>query len=54
MSRREALLTELLSWVKAAGEARWEPDRAKKIILREDLVAWWERRRQELVDGASE
>lgn len=50
----EALLTELLSWVKAAGEARWEPDRAKKIILREDLVAWWERRRQELVDGASE
>lgn len=50
----DTLLTELLSWVKAAGEARWEPDRAKKIILRREIVAWWERRRRELVEGASE
>lgn len=50
----ETLLTELLTWVKAAGEAKWEPDRDKKIMLRRDLLAWWERRRRELVDGASE
>lgn len=49
----EELLTELLAWMKAAGEARWEPDRAKKIILRRELVAWWNRRRQELIEGAS-
>jgi hypothetical protein len=49
----EELLTELLAWMKAAGEARWEPDRTKKIILRRELVAWWNRRRQELVEGAS-
>ncbi len=50
----EELLTELLGWMKAAGEARWEPDRARKIILRRELTAWWSRRRQELIDGASD
>ncbi|CAD5271562.1 conserved hypothetical protein [Bosea sp. 62] len=49
----EELLTELLARMKAAGEARWEPDRAKKIILRRELVAWWNRRRQELIEGVS-
>jgi hypothetical protein len=54
LEHAENLLTELLSWVKDAGEARWEPDRAKKIILRREVLAWWERRRRELVEGAYE
>lgn len=50
----ELLLSELRTWVKAAGEARWEPDRDKKIILRTQVEEWWATRRQELVEGASE
>jgi hypothetical protein len=47
----DSLLTELLTWVQAAGAAKWDSDRAKKIILREDLVAWWERRTEEVCSG---
>ena len=50
----EVLLSELRAWVKTASEARWEPDRDKKIIHRAAVVDWWNARRQELVDGASE
>jgi hypothetical protein len=38
----EVLLDELRAWTKAAGDAKWEPDRDKKIILRQTLRAWWE------------
>jgi len=48
----DSLLEELRRWVKTAGEARWEPDRVKKILARENLRDWWERRADELRSGA--
>jgi hypothetical protein len=33
--------------------ARWEPDRDRKIIGREVLRAWWERRTRQLAEGAA-
>lgn len=49
----EVLLDELRRRAKAAGDARWEPDRGEKIILREALREWWERRTRELLEGAA-
>ncbi|TAZ70706.1 DUF4297 domain-containing protein (plasmid) [Rhizobium ruizarguesonis] len=49
----EVLLLELRAMAKAAGDAKWNPDREKKIISREMLRAWWEQRTKELVDGAA-
>lgn len=49
----ELLLDELRAWAKAAGDAKWEPDRDKKIISREALWEWWTRRTSELIDGAA-
>jgi hypothetical protein len=46
------LLDELRSWAKKAGEAKWEPDRAAKIIANRVLRAWWERRTNEILNGA--
>ncbi|APG93869.1 hypothetical protein SAMCFNEI73_pC0145 (plasmid) [Sinorhizobium americanum] len=37
----EVLLTELRGWVKAAGDAKWIPDKSKKIVARVDAIAWW-------------
>ena len=48
----ELLLTELRSLAKAAGDAKWEPDRDKKIITRAALRTWWETRTGEIVQGA--
>lgn len=49
----EVLMDELRAWVKEAAVAKWVPDRDKKIITRETLRAWWERRAAELVEGAA-
>lgn len=49
----QVLLTELREWVKSAGEARWIPDRDKKIITRSALCAWWGRRLAEIHEGAT-
>lgn len=49
----ETLLLELRAWAKDAGAAKWEPDRSKKSISRQQLRAWWERRTQELASGIS-
>lgn len=48
----QVLLTELREWAKSAGEARWIPDRDKKIITRTTLCAWWDKRTGEIRDGA--
>lgn len=49
----DTLLVELRVWVKAASDARWSVDRQRKIISREQLRSWWERRYSELAEGAS-
>lgn len=49
----ETLLDELRAKAKAAGDAKWKPDRDKKIITREALCAWWEQRTRELTEGAA-
>lgn len=48
----QVLLAELREWAKRAGEARWIPDRVKKIILRTTLCEWWAKRTAEIHDGA--
>ena len=49
----DTLLNELRSWSKRAGAARWDVDRSVKIISRDTLRSWWERRTSEILDGAS-
>lgn len=51
----DSLLDDMRAWVKSAGAAKWEPDRDKKIIMREQLIAWWDQRILELTSagGAS-
>lgn len=53
MEQAEVLLNELRSKAKAAGDAKWDPDRTRKIITRVALRAWWESRTQEVVEGAA-
>lgn len=49
----DTLLDELRSKAKKAGDAKWEPNRDRKIFTRAALREWWENRAQELIDGAS-
>lgn len=49
----EVLLDELRAWAKAAGDAKWEPDRDKKIIVRQTLRAWREQRICDLTESAT-
>lgn len=46
------LLTEMRAWVKAAGDAKWLPDKEKKIVTRAEAVAWWQQRLAKLAQGA--
>ena len=48
----ELLLTDLRRLAKAAADAKWEPDRDKKIITRTALRSWWKTRADEIVHGA--
>jgi len=49
----DVLLDELRAWAKAAGNAKWDSDRDKKIITREALCEWWENHMRKLVEGAA-
>lgn len=49
----EELLDELRAKAKTAGDAMWHPDPARKVITREALRSWWEKRTVELIEGAS-
>jgi hypothetical protein len=49
----ENLLLELRARAKAAGAAKWLPDRLRKVITREELRTWWEARLFEISQGAS-
>lgn len=48
----DVLLTEMRVWVKAAGDAKWMPDKAKKIVTRAEAVGWWQQRLAKLAQGA--
>jgi hypothetical protein len=48
----DALLDDMRAWVKDAGAASWVPDRGKKIIARDQLLAWWDVRLAELTSCA--
>lgn len=37
----EVILDELRAWAKASGDAKWVPDKAKKIISRATIWEWW-------------
>lgn len=49
----EMLLERLRRRAKAAGGAKWEPERDKKIITREVLREWWEPLARQLTEGAA-
>src|ERR1035437_948302 len=49
----ELLLNDLRARAKAAGDAKWDPDKNKKIITRADMRKWWDHRITELTEGAS-
>ena len=50
----DLLLDELRVMAKDAGAARWMPDPNGKIITSVEICQWWERRLNELADGAGQ
>ncbi len=48
----ETVLGELQSKAKTAGDAKWSSGKENKILERAALFLWWEKRLQELTDGA--
>lgn len=48
----DLLLDELRKLVKSAGDAKWKPDKAKKILTREALLLLWDSYLAKLKDGA--
>lgn len=48
----DVLLTELRGWVKAAGDAKWMPDKTRKIVTRAEAIGWWQQRLAKLAQGA--
>ncbi len=53
IDQAEVLLDELRAMAKAAGDAKWDPDRDKKIIDRITLRSWWVDRTNELAQGSA-
>jgi Cap4 dsDNA endonuclease len=51
LEQLEVILDELRAWAKAAGDARWVPNKAKKIISRATMEAWWTARLAEIAEG---
>jgi hypothetical protein len=49
----DVLLDDLRRLAKDAGAAKWIPHKAKKIIIRAQIVSWWSGRLEELKDQAS-
>ena len=48
------LLDELRGLVKAAGDAKWKPDKTKKFLTREGFLSWWADRLAKLKNDASQ
>jgi hypothetical protein len=53
LEHADMLVDELCDWARAAGDAKWKPDRDKKIITHGALRDWWERRIGELMEDAT-
>lgn len=49
----DQLLDQLRLWVKRAGAARWQPDRAEKIVSRSQICAWLNERLEGLRAGVA-
>lgn len=47
----DQLLDEMRAWAKAAGDAKWVPDKAKKIITRAQILVWWQSKLSEIADA---
>ncbi|APH56871.1 Hypothetical protein GbCGDNIH6_8221 [Granulibacter bethesdensis] len=52
LDQLDTLLEDLRQMAKVAGDAKWKPDRAKKIITRGRVTAWWAAKLEELAEGA--
>lgn len=50
----DILLDELRKLVKTAGDAKWKPDKAKKIVTRDAFLPWWDGRLAKIKDEASQ
>lgn len=50
----DLLLEELRKHVKAAGDAKWKPDREQKILTREAFLLLWDKCLAKLKDGATQ
>lgn len=50
----DLLLDELRKLVKLAGDAKWRPDKAKKILTREAFLLLWDACLARLTDGATQ
>jgi hypothetical protein len=49
----ESIVLELRWWAFDAGRAFWVPDKAKKIINRDQLLTWWTQRLDAIASGGS-
>lgn len=47
----EAIENDLCWWAHKAGRAFWIPDKAKKIISRDQLISWWNQRLDSIAGG---
>lgn len=52
LDQLDTLLEDLRQMAKVAGDAKWKPDRAKKIITRGRVTAWWASKLADLAEGA--
>jgi len=52
LDQLDTLLEDLRRMAKVAGDAKWKPDRAKKIITRGRVTAWWAAKLEDLAEGA--
>jgi hypothetical protein len=52
LDQLDALLEELRWLAKIAGDAKWIPDKAKKIITRGRITNWWAQKLEDFIEGA--
>lgn len=53
LEQLNVVLDEMRAWVKSAGDAKWVPDKAKKIVTRKQLLSWWNERKVKFAEEAA-